>query len=39
MKMFPYMINWPTNNSALACMNQCNNFGFTAAGVEVSYRE
>lgn len=36
LKMFPYMINWPSNNSALVCMNQCSKFGFTAAGVEVS---
>jgi hypothetical protein len=30
------MINWQSNNSALACMTQCSKFGFTAAGVEVS---
>lgn len=35
-KMFPYEIVWPSNNTALACMNQCAKFGFTAAGVEVS---
>lgn len=36
LKIFPYMTNWPSNNSALVCMNQCSKFGFTAAGVEVS---
>uniref|UniRef100_A0A8H7XRB3 WSC domain-containing protein n=1 Tax=Psilocybe cubensis TaxID=181762 RepID=A0A8H7XRB3_PSICU len=33
-KMFPNQIIWIGNNTALACMNQCAAFGFTAAGVE-----
>lgn len=37
-KMFPYQLIWPTNNSALACMNQCAAFGYPAAGVEVSQK-
>ena len=37
-RMFRYENEWPTNNSALACMNQCATFGYTAAGVEVSQK-
>ena len=37
-RMFPYMNQWITNNSALACMNQCATYGYTAAGVEVSQK-
>jgi len=35
-KMFAnQMDHWTFNNSALACMNQCAAFGYSAAGVEV----
>ncbi|KDR73047.1 hypothetical protein GALMADRAFT_142740 [Galerina marginata CBS 339.88] len=33
-KMFPEQIIWIGNNSALACMNQCHAFGYSASGVE-----
>ncbi|KAG6836636.1 hypothetical protein H0H93_005663 [Arthromyces matolae] len=33
-RALPYQIIWPTNNSALACLEQCAAFGFPASGVE-----
>ncbi|KAF8346390.1 glyoxal oxidase N-terminus-domain-containing protein [Amanita rubescens] len=33
-RVFPYKNIWLTNNSAVACMNQCAAFGYPAAGVE-----
>ncbi|KAF4622575.1 hypothetical protein D9613_009394 [Agrocybe pediades] len=33
-KMFANQIIWIGNNTALACMNQCAAFGYSAAGVE-----
>ncbi|KAG6890187.1 hypothetical protein C0995_010892 [Termitomyces sp. Mi166 len=34
-KALPYKLVWPTNNTALACVEQCAAFGFSASGVEV----
>ena len=34
-RVLPYENIWLTNNSAVACMNQCAAFGYPAAGVEV----
>jgi hypothetical protein len=36
-RVLPQQIIWPTNNSALACMNQCAAFGYPASGTEVRY--
>ncbi|KAG5352852.1 hypothetical protein C0989_012606 [Termitomyces sp. Mn162] len=33
-KALPYKIVWPTNNTALACVEQCAAFGYPASGVE-----
>ncbi|RDB22030.1 hypothetical protein Hypma_011026 [Hypsizygus marmoreus] len=33
-RLLPNKINWPTNNTALACMNQCALFGFPVSGTE-----
>jgi len=33
--VLPYENVWLTNNSAVACMNQCATFGYPVAGVEV----
>ncbi len=34
-RVLPYQNIWLTNNSAVACMNQCAAFGYPVAGVEV----
>ena len=34
-RVLPYQIIWPTNNTEVACMNQCAAFGFAASGTEV----
>jgi hypothetical protein len=36
-RILPWMLEWPTNNSATACMQQCAEFGYPAAGVEVGF--
>ncbi|KAJ2932171.1 hypothetical protein H1R20_g4934, partial [Candolleomyces eurysporus] len=33
-RILEHQIIWPTNNSAIACMEQCAKFGYTAAGLE-----
>ncbi|KAF8623873.1 hypothetical protein AX17_007275 [Amanita inopinata Kibby_2008] len=33
-RVFPYKLYWPTNNSALACVQQCGAFGYPVAGLE-----
>ncbi|KAG6812809.1 hypothetical protein H0H92_000267 [Tricholoma furcatifolium] len=33
-RALPWEIDWPTNNSALACMEQCAAFGYPASGTE-----
>ncbi|KAF5348257.1 hypothetical protein D9756_010540 [Leucocoprinus leucothites] len=33
-RILPWMLEWPTNNSATACMEQCAAYGYPAAGVE-----
>ncbi|KAF9448413.1 copper radical oxidase [Macrolepiota fuliginosa MF-IS2] len=33
-RILPWMLEWPTNNSATVCMEQCSQFGYPAAGVE-----
>ncbi|KAJ6556620.1 copper radical oxidase, partial [Mycena vulgaris] len=33
-RVFPWQIEFPTNNSATACLNQCAAFGYTAGGME-----
>lgn len=35
-RILPWMLEWPTNNSASACMERCAEYGYPAAGVEVS---
>jgi hypothetical protein len=34
-RVLPNQINWPGNNTALACMNQCAAFGYPVSGTEV----
>jgi hypothetical protein len=34
-RALPNQIDWPGNNTALACMDQCAAFGYPVAGVEV----
>ncbi|EKM74831.1 hypothetical protein AGABI1DRAFT_95324 [Agaricus bisporus var. burnettii JB137-S8] len=33
-RILPWMLEWPTNNSATACMERCAEYGYPAAGVE-----
>jgi len=33
-RVFPWELEWPTNNSATVCMERCAEFGYPAAGVE-----
>ena len=32
--MFPYELDWTTNNTVDACLNQCAAYGYPAAGLE-----
>ena len=34
MRVFPYELDWPTNNTVDACLNQCAAFGYPVAGLE-----
>jgi hypothetical protein len=34
-RVFPYQVIFPHNNSAANCLTQCSNFGYPAAGMEV----
>jgi hypothetical protein len=33
-RVFPYEMDWTTNNTVVACLNQCAAFGYPAAGLE-----
>ncbi|KAG6332530.1 hypothetical protein ID866_6559 [Astraeus odoratus] len=33
-RMFPYELDWVTNNTVTACLNQCAAYGYPAAGLE-----
>ncbi|KAH7906672.1 copper radical oxidase-like protein [Hygrophoropsis aurantiaca] len=33
-RMLPYELDWPTNNTVDACLNQCASYGYPAAGLE-----
>ena len=33
-RVFPHQIDWETNNTVVDCINQCQAFGFPAAGLE-----
>lgn len=33
-RVFPYELDWTTNNTVDACLNQCAAFGYPAAGLE-----
>ncbi|KAG9312683.1 copper radical oxidase [Chiua virens] len=33
-RMFPYELDWTTNNTVTACLNQCAAFGYPVAGLE-----
>lgn len=33
-RVFPYEMDWTTNNTVDACLNQCAAFGYPAAGLE-----
>ena len=33
-RVFPYELDWTTNNTVEACLNQCAAYGYPAAGLE-----
>ena len=37
-RVFPYVIPFPVNNSVETCLNRCSEYGYAAAGLEVRSR-
>ncbi|KAN0078350.1 glyoxal oxidase [Tylopilus felleus] len=37
-RVLPYELDWTTNNTVDACLNQCAAFGYPAAGLEYGYQ-